>query len=1148
MNLKNLRLCILSLCVSIAAGALALSPSFYAPRSVLSSGRWVKIRVPAEGLYRIPYDSLAAWGFADPSRVSVYGYGGAMLTPQRHSESGPDDLTRSYTHHAGGQIFFYGEGPSRTSALGREAYSYMRNPYSSYGYYFLSDCGAGDVPSLAPSAASVFTTTSYSAFTVDNDVDNPVGCGVAFFDRPLRAGGKYSYVLPVRGFDPSELGNSVYVAYNFVAANTTRLGLDVTPPAEMNILLRNVNAQVAMMSNTEGSQKYLVAPEGSRTVAAPDGAIPDGDYVWEFACPSGASPAYCALDRVHFVYPRVNRLDGAPLVMERIVTDGSTGFSVSGASASSIVLNCTDPSAVALHPVSFDPEASVLTGCYGMSPSDTVPVRLMSFDTADADAFPLPGFDGEVAPQDIHGSDVPQMLIVTTRSLRPAADELAAIHSARGLECLVVTQDEVFNEFSSGTPMPFAINRCAKMFYDRDPQRFRYVLLYGRSTWDPRGVTRPADDDYVITHECEFTAYNSSARPGRAFAADKTTAFVSDSYMGILGDSFDVARIDAAPRTVAVGRIPARSVSEARDFNAKIKAYLDNPATIDEFVRTLAMSDLGNRQTHLNYSLDAIGGMRRAMPAMTFIQGHNELYSLSHNLSLRCREVAASALKSGVGLLDYSGHGSGAGIGTGWVWLNSNVRNVSYSRPPLAILITCDTYIYDIVNEGFVHNLLSVPDGGAMGAIASARAVYMDLNQPFHLALTGAYAGARAGMSMGEVLVEGYNSMISGMGVSRATAVNAMCFNYCGDPSLPLAAPSHDIAIESIGGSDLRDLGADAPGPDIVALRPSLAEGRVTDSRGRTDESFSGTATLYVYESERRAALNNPSDSVSSVSLDEDLLASFPGTVRNGRFSIPFTCPAPSYPGKANRVVVTATAGDGDMRAAGVFGRCRVTDPDGNGAVSYPAPEICDLSISSPGCASGGPVGPSATVSAVVSVSELGLYIADAMGRRPSLRIDSRRVLPVGRNFIRPAAGRPGVYLVEVPVDGLADGQHTLTLSVADNAGQVAEASIAFAVSASSRRAVLSLAESNAADARSSLTLELDSPVQPSSGSRLIITDALGNTVLSVAAPAFPYVWNLMDSDGHPVPDGHYGARFISVDRENGGGIYSPLLPLSVVR
>ena len=62
-----------------AVAVYGYDASYYADRSALSEGRWVKIRVDRNGLYKIDRETLAEWGFDDPSRVTVYGYGGSRL-------------------------------------------------------------------------------------------------------------------------------------------------------------------------------------------------------------------------------------------------------------------------------------------------------------------------------------------------------------------------------------------------------------------------------------------------------------------------------------------------------------------------------------------------------------------------------------------------------------------------------------------------------------------------------------------------------------------------------------------------------------------------------------------------------------------------------------------------------------------------------------------------------------------------------------------------------------------------------------------------------------------------------------------------------------------------------------------------------------
>ena len=63
----------------------------YTRISKLNSGYWVKIRISESGIYQISYADLRAWGFVDPAKVKLYGYGGAML-PEDFQKPYIDDL------------------------------------------------------------------------------------------------------------------------------------------------------------------------------------------------------------------------------------------------------------------------------------------------------------------------------------------------------------------------------------------------------------------------------------------------------------------------------------------------------------------------------------------------------------------------------------------------------------------------------------------------------------------------------------------------------------------------------------------------------------------------------------------------------------------------------------------------------------------------------------------------------------------------------------------------------------------------------------------------------------------------------------------------------------------------------------------------
>ena len=86
---------------------------------------------------------------------------------------------------------------------------------------------------------------------------------------------------------------------------------------------------------------------------------------------------------------------------------------------------------------------------------------------------------GNIANQNLHSLESPDMVIITNDLCEPYAKELAKAHyDYQNLNVLVVNQDMIFNEFSSGTPSAMAYRRFLKMFYDRNASNLKYLLLF----------------------------------------------------------------------------------------------------------------------------------------------------------------------------------------------------------------------------------------------------------------------------------------------------------------------------------------------------------------------------------------------------------------------------------------------------------------------------------------------------------------------------------------------------------------------------------------------------------------------------------------------------------------------------------------------
>ena len=133
---------LLCLCFSLSVKA----GERYTDNSVLSKGNWVKIQIEQDGIYKLTYSELKKMGFDDPSKVAVYGYGGWPLE-EDFTKPYVDDLPAVPVLRKDDYILFYGRGTTKWEAqIRNENFTHTNNPYSVYGYYFLTDGAEVKVP------------------------------------------------------------------------------------------------------------------------------------------------------------------------------------------------------------------------------------------------------------------------------------------------------------------------------------------------------------------------------------------------------------------------------------------------------------------------------------------------------------------------------------------------------------------------------------------------------------------------------------------------------------------------------------------------------------------------------------------------------------------------------------------------------------------------------------------------------------------------------------------------------------------------------------------------------------------------------------------------------------------------------------------
>ncbi len=115
----------------------------YADHSVLASGKWAKISVKESGVHVITPEVVKKAGFSDINKVRIFGnqwQGGNRQPEQLTAEylMDHDDLEEIPFCKYDGKLYFRAFGPVHyENDLANTART--RNPYSDYGYYFITD-------------------------------------------------------------------------------------------------------------------------------------------------------------------------------------------------------------------------------------------------------------------------------------------------------------------------------------------------------------------------------------------------------------------------------------------------------------------------------------------------------------------------------------------------------------------------------------------------------------------------------------------------------------------------------------------------------------------------------------------------------------------------------------------------------------------------------------------------------------------------------------------------------------------------------------------------------------------------------------------------------------------------------------------------
>lgn len=1090
----------------------------YASNSVLASGRWVKIKVRHTGMHQITDGELRAMGFDNPAAVGVYGYPATLLASNRLTDHLPDDVPAVPSTRYGDKLVFYGEGDISLSVCrgvtsnNKEAdfVNVSRNYFADYGIYFLTDSHPrAEIAehSFAPSGTEALTASKGMAH-FEEEVQNPGTIGARYLGADFASTQGCHWQIAMPGFNGDGPVNTRLLLGSRLD-NSKSLQVDFFGAASRRVVVYS-----------RSSEMYSYGNEEFREVI--NGVERRQEGLYTVKCKfAGAVSGLAALEYVTALYPRDNRL--GEMSQSMFVFDGAeTGRNIEFDDEGEDIVAWDVTRRESPQALTWGKSGDRIRQC-SLPYSDDIGEEgtgwryVVVFDP-DSELFGVE-YAGEVSCGNLHACVTPHMLIVASRDFMPQAQRLAELHREwDGIDVVVALQDEVYNEFSSGTPHLMAIRRLAKMLRDRGEEKFRSILLFGPAIYDSRGLCMSDSEAfrnrYLPMFICED--FELSGHFNKSYA--------TDAFVGMLGEDgtdFDIA---GQEMSVAVGRIPAVSAMEADDYVAKVERYLCNPPSGAFHNRAVLICDSGNENAHMADADAMADVIVKNAPATTVFKAYNTLYPIVGNSAQALRKRLVSALSEGVCFLGYSGHGSPTRFAPEELWSVSMAHMTDYEIAPFAMLASCRALYIDHPGECTGSAMLFKREGGAIGVVGATREVYMNQNQVLNLCVGEEFFNVAGAETLGDVFRSARNSVMrycaemSDMAERRKLQINTLCYNFAGDPEIKRR--NTDCRRMVITQAEDKELGENASLNPSACDRLSVA-GCVLDPSGMVDERFDGHGILQVFDGVKTMNVVNGSaeECKGSSALDEDLIYEKPINIENGRFKTDLYLPLPSRAGK-HRVSMYASAVDNDLWATGWFDRLSISTETGVVEPTESAlPEITRMYIGHDGFVDGDVVNGLPVVYAEIAPNTIGVAgFSSLLGRSMVLSLDGgkRTYDNVGRYF---RADEKGGGILEFNPGIMTDGRHRLTLKVTNHAGESSSRTVAFTVINDGGGGVLEIEEYPAVN---EATIMLEHTYLEEPRGRIVIMDGGGNVVFTDEDALFPYRWDLTTTDGRPVADGVY--------------------------
>jgi hypothetical protein len=1103
----------------------AFDLSTYASASKLNSGTWVKVAITESGMHCITESQLRSWGFGTPANVKVYGYGAERL-PDQLTSGYLDDLPQTASEYVAGKgLFFYAVGPQTWSESATGFFVPAQHPWSSTGYYFLSDSTDDerlDPISVAYSSTSTtdLATTFYDRLFHEENTTSPGEAGFFLVGEDFRYTNTRTFQFQLT----DKADGPVRMETTFVAWSTS---------GGSNLYFTVNGATLPSLSTDNISKVTDSYSYGNMSTSRREFSVSGTNLNVGIGFHSSYSMLAANLDYIAINYPRQLTLPSSKQLTFYLTTS-DLGASLSGAGTDTRVWNVTDPHSI----ISVNATASNSTLAW----RDGGGAARTYVAWEPGGTLLKPTYVETVANQNLHGLANADMVIFTPTEWKAQAERLAEHHrTVDTMNVLVLTPQEVYNEFSSGTPDAQAFRKLLKMMYDRsvgDAHQLSYSIFFSRPTYDFQCLTT------------KVKALNYPMLPAwfTAKGLNDNDSYMTDDVFGFLDDNSG-ANFGRDKLRIAVGRLPATSVSDAKAMVDKLLSYMTTPPSGSWKNTVMITADDENKAIH---AIDAekmwnnmMGGT--AGNEAIYKKVYIDAYSLVSNVCEDGRTEFYHNLDEGVMWWTYQGHANTSSLTAEGLVTYRDINAFYSRRCPVLYAATCDFMRWDSATLSGAEILFRTSNGGIIAGISATRPVYISengyLSESFGNELFTRNADGSI-RTVGQVYQWAKNNYRKTENYPSNT--NKLRYVLMGDPAMRLAMPSNIIAVDEVAGTPVVDLD-DAENPaTLMARQQTTITGRITDPSGALLSDFNGTVSATLYDADESVTTEGRGDGDDGVSITFDTMGGKlfvgSGAVKNGEFTLTVTMPAEVSNNYRPATLNLYAEADNNAEAVGVCRNLYVYGVDPDAVEDTEAPVIEAMYLNHESFKNGQDVNASPTLMATVTDNRAINISTAGIGHQMALYLDdgAKSYSDVSLYYTPNADGSPG-GTIAYPLEGLATGNHTLRLRVWDTAPNSAEASIDFNVASEIAPQIFEVyTDKNPVSTEANFYVSHDRP-----DGTLTVTievfDLMGRklwtsteTNRSDLTTSHPITWDLCDSGGRRVVRGIYVYRATVTDDESG--------------